>query len=384
MINIANNEYKMLSFSIESKVLQGILSNIYSVVEKKSIVPILSNILLDITQEKIKFLAINLDMSIVQHCSDAQIFHPGSVTVNATIFHEIISKLSGLITIAEKENILHIKTATSKFQLTTLPANLFPAEQNAEFEDSFEIESSNWHYLLHNCVSAMANDRSKQYLNGIFLHFDKEKKLRAVATDGHRLICTIDEEMLECENKNALNLIFPRKTVFEIIKIIKNIDQKIQFFFAKNGVKLIIDQITIFSKVLEGSFPSYQSIVSEQNKYTFSVDREILRTAIARVSLLSPEKTKTILLDFNFEKNVLQISAACNEFGSADEEMNIETEKYEKIQPKIGLNSSYIIEMLGNLIGEKIQICFDDELGPIRFIDTVHAENIYIVMPVRV
>lgn len=368
-----------LSFCITHKILLDSLSNIYSIVDKKPIIPVLSNIMIVAKQDYIILSAVNVDLSIVQQIDNVKVLQEGSITVNAALFTDIVSKLSENITISEKDATLYLSSGRSKFSLATLPAHLFPNIDDMEYQNNFMIDAKKLHYLLQNASFAVSTDKSKQYLNGIFLHCDVDNKLCSVATDGHRLICVKSYDDFLENIMREMNIIIPRKTVIEIIKIIKNHDGKINFIFDQHGIKLIIDKIIIFSKLIYGTFPDYQKIVLQNPKFSFSVNRSVLRNSVNRIALVAPEKTKTIIL--HLKDNLLTISANSNELGSAYEEIEIEFMNGEQ---KIGFNALYITDILSILSSENIVIAFNNNLGPILFIDNDNINNIYILMPVRV
>lgn len=368
------------SFIIEQKLLLNVLGSMYSIVEKKSIIPVLSNIMIVVMNNKITFSAINIDLSIVQTVEDMQILHNGSTTINTNLFTDIVSKLHGQITIVKKDNVVYLQSHKAKFSIATLPANLFPDVSDEKYQNRYIIDAKKLYYLLHNSSFAISTDKTKQYLNGLFLHFDEERKLCSVATDGHRLICTkLQDEFLDASQNENMNIIIPRKTVVEVMKIIKNNNKQIDFFFDNHGIKLIINNIVIFSKLINGNFPKYHKIIVHNPRYVFVIDRSVLQNAVSRVALVAPEKTKTIIMQL--QKNLLLLSAYSNEFGSASEEIEVD---FDADEQKIGINAMYLMDILSILISENIRIEFDNNLGPIRFIDLENEQNIYILMPVRV
>lgn len=369
-----------VSFVIAQKTLLNALSNIYSIVEKKAIIPVLSNIMIIAQGNALSLSAVNVDLSIIQTLPNIQIYIEGSTTVNAMLLTDIISKLNGNIVVAKQQDILYLKSEKSNFSLATLPANLFPDVRDEEYQYNFVINGRKLYYLLHNSALAISHDKSKQYLNGIFLHFDEKNRICSVATDGHRLICSkIDGDFCDVAYKK-LQVILPRKTVIELMKITKNNNEEIKFFFDDHGVKFIVGGIAIFSKIIKGNFPQYQKIILQNAQYYFTTRCADLQNAVSRVALVAPEKTKAIVL--SLQKNLLILSADSHELGSALEEVEIDFNGDEG--QIIGLNALYIMDVLSIINAENVKVEFDNPLGPIRFIDEKNHENIYILMPVRV
>lgn len=362
----------MISLIIEASTLLNVLLNMHSIIERRSLIPVMSNIMIRAEAGRLYFTAVNIDLEIRQEI-EANVSVEGAITVNAGIFTDIVGKLSGGVLLSLQGESCIIEVNKAKFTLQTLPVDLFPINKEDGYEQNFNIDSEKLFYLLNNAAFAMSQDKSKSYLNGVFLHkYDGE--LCAVATDGHRLNCIVHDSF-----DLDLALTLPRKTILEILKLTKNYTGSIEIFYGESSIKFSFANLTLISKLLGGSFPNYRRIFSDEQKFYLKVEREILIRVVQRVSLVSSEKTHLVIL--HLRKNSLEISAESAERGSATELIEI---IYGREEQKIGLNANYLLELLDRLLAKELTIAFDHSLGPIRLLDEARPKNIYILMPVRV
>ena len=191
----------------------------------------------------------------------ASVSEAGGVTIPSQLFFEIIRKApeSEKITVKkdEKNNSVFVFFGKSKFSLPILPIEDFPVMDSDNLNFEVSLSANDFKQLINNSKFCMGLDESRQYLNGIFLHTNGEVVL-AVATDGHRLAKSSVTGKL---NAKFDGIILPKKSVIEISKILENYSEEVKLSFSKTRIKIILGNIQIISKLINASFPDYESVI---------------------------------------------------------------------------------------------------------------------------
>src|SRR5262245_23766528 len=247
---------------IERGELLRALGHVTSVVERRTTIPILSNVLLKASERALQFKATDLERE-VSDTAPADISQPGAVTVPAHVLHEIVRKLADGAQVemtrdAEKER-LSLRSGHSRFTLQTLAPEDFPDLAAGEFGHKFEIEAHDLKRLLDKTRFAISTEETRYYLNGIYLHTalrGKEQTLRAVATDGHRLAQA--ELMCPKGAEGMPGIILPRKTVHELHRLMEDTSETVEVGVSTSKARFGIGSITLTSKLIDGTFPDYE------------------------------------------------------------------------------------------------------------------------------
>ena len=255
-----------MDFIIDRNALLKPLGHIYSVVERRNTIPILSNVLIETNSSKVSFTATDMDMDIVEE-TGCIVSSQGKVTLAAHTLHDIVRKLpdGSEIKIEHRDLNVEVSAGKSKFILPTLPVDDYPIMTNIDKGHEFSIQSIDLTNLIDNTKFAISSEETRYYLNGIFLHVpDSEKdKLRAVATDGHRLAQA--EIPLPEGAENMPGIILPRKAVGEIRKLTDGTDGKIKIIISNSKAQFIFPNSTLTTKLIDGSFPDYQRVIPKEN-----------------------------------------------------------------------------------------------------------------------
>lgn len=363
---------------IKKNKLLNALQKIIGIVERKQPLPILSNVLIEKTGLNIRLVATDLEIQIATQFDDEnQTFSDTAITVAAKKLQEILKVLpeESLVELETYQNRLLVKVNRSKFTLQTLPAQDFPKILE-KLEQSIKVQISQGKIkkLLNVVHYAMAQQDIRYYLNGVLLVVDG-KFLKLIATDGHRLayvITKLDQEYTKRE------VILPRKTINELIRLLSETEEQITFELAENQVRMIFADVILTSKVIDGKFPEYERVIPNYTNQLLLNRLEILQ-ALQRAAVLSNEKFKGVRFVLT-EKN-LRIISNNNEQEEAQEDMEIE---YQGIALDVGFNVNYLMEGLNNIAAPIVKFSFGDANSSILITIPENEEFKYVVMPMRI
>ena len=354
------------------------LQVVIGIVERKQTLPILSNVLMENQDGKIRFTTTDLEIQITT-AIDTGIRggQNAAFTVGGKKFQEILRILpdQSKITIDTKENKAQIKTNKSRFSLQTLPAQDFPQLSNQlENTKKIVLPQKKLKDLLLSVQYAMAQQDVRYYLNGVLLIIDGDK-LKVVATDGHRLAYNAGAIDGHYEKQE---IILPRKAVSELSKLLADSDESVELEFSQQQVKVTFSGITLITKVIEGKFPDYERVIPKYNNH-LNMERVVMQQALQRAAILSNEKFRGVRFVLT-EKN-LSIISSNSEQEEAQEE--IETD-YHGEPLDIGFNVNYLMDGLNNISSSTATFSFGDPNSSILMTTPENQEFRYVVMPMRI
>ena len=369
-----------MKFTVEKNKFFKSLSHVQSIVERKSALPILSNILIEAQSNSLILSATDMDISITDKLS-CNIIEEGSTTVSAQTIYDIIRKLpesSEIEVISNDGKILTLRAGKSKFSLGCLPKEDFPLIEMGDLENQLSIKSQSFLKLINKTKFAVSNEETRYFLNGIYFHkIQRENKdyLSLVATDGHRL-AKFDFE----QNMNDIpGVIIPKKTINELCKLLADCNEEIKINLNSNQIIFFVNNSILISKLIDGNFPDYKRVIPNNNNNILKVNRNNFSFAVDRVSTITNEKLP--IIKFKLINNLINLSSVNNENGMATEDVITE---YSGEQIDIGFNSKYILEMINNLEDEIIILNFNDSSSPVTAYEESNPDLIYVLMPMRV
>ena len=363
-----------MKFTIDRSSFLKPLGHIYSVVERRNTIPILSNVLIESDASKVSFTATDMDMDIVETVG-CIVSSQGKLTVSAHTLYDIVRKLpdGSEIQIELIDLNVEVSAGKSRFILPTLPVDDYPIMTEIEKGNEFSLEAVDLANLIDNTKFAISSEETRYYLNGIYLHVPdiKSDKLRAVATDGHRLAQA--EVPIPKGAENMPGVILPRKAVGEVRKLIDSTDGLVTIIISKTKAKFIFPTSILTTKLIDGSFPDYQRVVPKENLNKLLVSNSHFSKAIDRVSTVSMEKSRAVKLSLS--NNVLLLQVNSHDLGNASEELDV---NYTSDPIDIGFNARYLLDISGQIQGKDI------ELSPALITDPDQEGVIFVLMPMRV
>lgn len=370
---------------MKAKVLQENLSKALNIVTKavsnKPTIPILSNVLLSLEQGYLNLTSTDLETGI-KISVPADVDSTGSTTINARLVSEYINSLpSGKVSLELNGNILNIQNDQSNSDFSTISASEFPDVPVLE-GIPIEINLTNFHQVLTQTVIAAATDDSRPVLTGLLFEIDK-KDLTIVGVDGFRLSRKIMKIEKEYE---SFSIIIPAKALNEVIRtfISSTSDDLIQVYYLKNKNQIIFkhEDIELSSRLLEGEFPPYKTIIPESYNVKFEVDKESLASKIKIVSVFAKNVlgNKTIFA-VDIKKKILTLKSIAAELGENKSIVDIsdaEGESYET-----AFNAKYLSDMVNCINGDDIIFQSNGVNKAAVFLDKNDDKFTHIIMPMR-
>jgi DNA polymerase-3 subunit beta len=372
-----------MKLTIERAALLKSLAHVQSVVERRTTIPILSNVKLEGRAGLLSLNATDMDLDIIE-AVPADVVRPGATTAPAHTFYEIVRKLPDGSQVEIEHDAesgqLTLRSGRSKFSLACLPVEDFPVLSGGELPFSFSLSAAELKTLIDRTRFAISTEETRYYLNGIYLHAAASEGvdvLRAVATDGHRLARV--EITLPDGAAGMPGIIVPRKTVAEIRKLIDETDGEIVVSLSETKLKFAFGDAVLTSKLIDGTFPDYERVIPADNDKILVVDCKSFAQAVDRVSAISTEKSRAIKL--SIEKGSAMLSASSAENGSATEEIEAD---YTSTPLEIGFNSRYLMDILAQVEGDSARFAMADAASPTVVRELTDGGAIYVLMPMRV
>ena len=369
-----------MKFNINQQDLQQALNYCQGIIEKRSTLPILSNILLEVQNSKLTITATDLDLIFIHQLDNVEVLEEGKITTTSSIMYDIVRKFSSgkkiNLTLNEKSK-LHLESEKSNFNLNCITAKDFPITDENFENDFFKIKSKNLLKLLNKCKFSVSNDETRHYLSGIYLHqteVEEKNYLTAVATDSHRM--SISKLRLE-EKINFEPIILPKKTIYQLCLLLDNYDGEVKISNAKSKIKFELENSILISKLIDGKFPNYIQVIPKNNQKKLEIDLKLFLNSVDRVASVSLDKKDGV--KFNLSNNSLNLSVNNTNSGDGKETINAKFEH----ELEISFNSKYLIDIASQLDGEKIEIFFNDSGSPALIKDPSDFDSIYVVMPMK-
>ncbi len=369
-----------MKFSINQQDLQKSLSYCQGVIEKRSTLPILSNVLLDVSNGKLTITATDLDIIFIHQISNIEILEEGKTTTSSSIMYDIVRKFSSGKKINfsnPTDNKLQLESEKSIFNLNCINASEFPLTDENFNENEFIIKSKELLKLLNKCKFSVSNDETRHYLSGIFFHqtqIEDKIFLTAAATDSHRMSIS----KIRLKNKIEFEpVILPKKTIFQLCSILEDFDGDIKISNIKSKIKFEINDSILISKLIDGKFPNYVQVIPKENQKKLEIDLKLFLNSVDRVASVSLDKKDGV--KFSLSKDMLNLSVNNANSGDGKESLSVKFDH----ELDISFNSRYLIDVASQLDGEKIEIYLKDTGLPALIKDPSDFDSIYVVMPMK-
>ena len=365
-----------MKFTVDRETLLKPLQQVIGVVERRQTLPVLGNLLMVAGNDGLVITATDLEVEI-QSRVGIEIDEPGEITLPARKLVDICKALpeGARIQFSITDQKAQIRSGKSRFTLATLPAADFPLVETIKGDCSFTIPQNRLKELIERTQFSMAQQDVRYYLNGLMLEISNGL-LRGVATDGHRLaLCDMPVDIRVSETRQV---IVPRKGIQELLRLLESNDELVQVDVGSNHIGISNADIRFSSKLVDGRFPDYDRVVPKGGDKLVLADRELLRQALSRTSILSNEKYRGIRL--NLEKNIIKIQAHNPEQEEADEEFEVD---YAGAGLEIGFNVTYLLDVLSSVRSDHVEITLSDSNSSCLMREPGTEQYRYVVMPMR-
>ena len=352
------------------------LQQIVGVVERRQTLPILANVLIGVKDSKLSLTATDLEVELRTQAS-VEAKGEAEFTVPARKFMDIVKALpdGAGVTLEIEGDKAVLRSGRGRYTLGMLPAQDYPSIEPATASDRFSLPVRVMKRLIEKTQFAMAHQDVRYYLNGLLLEI-RPGRVRTVATDGHRL--ALCDATFEGDTGMDIQVILPRKAVMELGRLLDDSETPAQFEISNSHLRINLEHSSFTTKLIDGRFPDYERVMPSGKTSLMLADKDGLRQALARTAILSNEKYRGIR--FRLGKGLLHLQAHNPEQDEAEEEIEVD---YDGPEMTIGFNVGYLLDVLGVLDGEEVQIAVIDSNSSSLLSRKDFNECRYVVMPMR-
>jgi DNA polymerase-3 subunit beta len=355
------------------------LQSVAGIIERRHTLPILSNVLITRADDRLSFVATDIEIEITAAAAAEATGEAKAVTVGARKLLDILRALpeGAEVTMALADKRIQMRSGKSRFQLQTLPPEDFPRLAGPEGAPlAFELPQRSLKAVLALVQYAMAQQDIRYYLNGLLMMVDAGE-LRVVATDGHRLAVATRE--LAARDIGKQEVIVPRKTILELAKLLQDTDDPVSIELSGSQARFRFDGILLASKLVDGKFPDYQRVIPTAHPKHLKIGRQTLGAALQRAAILTNDKFRGVR--WVLGDGSLKITCTNTEQEEAQEELELD---YSGEALDIGFNVGYLLDVLNNLDTEDIDVALGDANSSALITVPGRTDFKYVVMPMRI
>ena len=369
-----------MKFNVNQQDLQKSLNFCQGIIEKRNTLPILSNVLLDVSNGNLTITATDLDIIFIHKISNVEIIEEGKTTTSSSIMYDIVRKFSSGKKINFSnigENKLHLESEKSVFNLNCISPSEFPLTDENFNQNEFFIKSKQFLKLLNKCKFSVSNDETRHYLSGIFFHqthVEDKVYLTAASTDSHRM--SISKVRLD-QKIDFEPIILPKKTIYQLCSLLEDYEGEVKISNIKSKIKFELNNSILISKLIDGKFPNYIQVIPKENQKKLVVDLKSFLDSVDRVASVSLDKKDGV--KFNLTKDTLNLSVNNTNSGDGKESLGVKFDH----DLNVSFNSKYLIDVAAQMDGDKIEIYFKDSGSPALIKDPGDFDSIFVVMPMK-
>ena len=371
-----------MEFSLDRDVLLSSLNHVQGIVEKKNTLQILSNVLIQADNSKLRLTSTDLDIIFIEEISNLVVNQQGSTTTSASILYDIVKQCTANSKLEFKlisESKLELKSENSKFNLKCLSPNDFPLSEEDFKGNEFVLESKKLLKLINKTKICISSDETRHYLSGIFFHktkIDDSSFLTAAATDTHRL--SISNIKLDSDI-NFESIIVPKKTIFQISSLLADGNDPVSISNSKSKIKFKLKNSVLISKVIDGKFPNYNQVIPKDNTKILEIKLKDFVNAVNRVVSVSSDKKEGVKM--HLFKDYAQLSVNSPNSGDGTEKVKA---NFNSDEIGISFNSRYLMDVASQVEGEKMIFNLQDTASPAIVKDPSDPNSLYVVMPMKI
>ena len=374
-----------MKVTIERSTLLKALGHVQRVVERRTTIPILSNVLLRTEGDGLLLKATDLDLEVTE-ALPATVTEAGGTTLPAHTLHDIVRKLpdGGEVTLELGTDgaRLSLVSGRSRFQLQCLPEADFPSLAVGDMPHAFSVRGSTLRALLERTGFAMSTEETRYYLNGVYVHAPAPESggaptLRFVSTDGHRLAQVEAPAPEGCAG--IPGVILPRKAAVEVLRLVEDPEADVVIAMSSTKMRLTFGATVLTSKLIDGTFPDYTRVIPKANDKTLVVNKATFAAAVDRVSTISADRGRAVKV--SADDNRLTLSVSHPDSGSAVEELDV---GYADAPIEIGFNSRFLIEVVNQMETDEVVIRMSDPGAAVLVSDRSGSGALCVLMPMRI
>ncbi|CAL7960740.1 Beta sliding clamp [Alphaproteobacteria bacterium] len=378
-----------MQIRIEKNKLINALGKVQSIVEKRNAMPILEHVKVELRMNDVIFTATDMDITVIDKIEIQNSASNISFTVVAHILYDIVRKVYGCEEIVfDLSTLVHghikISAGSSKFTLPCLPSDEFPSFEILTDPHCFTLSIEELQFILSQTKHAISTSDTRYYLNGVYLHKTKSDNgnvlLSVVATDMHRLAKA--DVLLKKSISDIPGIIVPRKTVYEILKLLEGqaSADHVGIEITTSKIKIVIGDTVIISKLIDATFPNYGAALPLNNQKKLSVSVKELSRAIDLVTTITESKVK--LTKLTLEPGNLTVAVDNQDIDKTSARQDVSVQ-YQDEKLEMLMNARYILDCLGAIKGEMVEFFFCDEISPILVKEPDNPYCTYVLVPMQ-
>jgi len=371
-----------MQITLDRDILLKSLGHAYGIIEKKSTLPILSNILIEAKNSQVKITATDLDIIYSEVIPAVNIIKEGSTTTSAGIFYDILRKLNPTSKIEitlQNQGKLKLESGNSTFNLLCISPENFPISQDNFDQKTFQIDPKKLQKLLNKTKISISGDETRHYLNGIFFHkTTKQDKsyLTGVSTDSHRLSLS----SLEVDSNIEFEpIILPKKTIFQLLTLLEEVSDKVKISNSKSKIKFEMQNGILISKVIDGKFPDYSKVIPLNNEKKLEIKLSEFKNSIERVTSVSLDRKEGLKISLSKDSIRLSVNSPNSGEGIENIKANFNSDNMDII-----FNSRYLIDIASQIENEIIILNLKDPGSPVMVKDLTDKNSFFVIMPMKI
>lgn len=362
-----------MKLQVTQENLSKALSTVARVANTRGTLPILANVLIKTTNNRLSIAATNLDIAITQYCG-AKVQEEGSITIPARLMQDFISSLpQSVINLELTDNKLHITTDQYQSTINGIAAEDFPVMPAIEDGSEFSIPPHDLKSALQQVVFAASTDEARPVLTGVYLH-TRDDALRMAATDSYRLAAKI-----VLSSKDTVDLLIPVSAMQDVLRIVSDVEEPVSITYNDQQVLVKAGDVELVARLIEGKYPDYQKLIPSEFANVARVKRADLINITKVSSLFARESAGSIKIATDEDKGVLSIRSIASQVGentaSADGKIAGSGE--------ITVNSRYLLDALNAFHSEEINFSFNGKLEPVVLSDPSEKDYTHLIMPLK-
>ena len=372
-----------MKLSIEKTALQTALSRVGSAIDKKGTIAILSNIKMVAEKSgRAIFTATDLDIQIVSGVT-ATVATAGEITLPGLKLQEIVGKMpdgADIVMTLKDNGMLDLENGKTRYHIKTMAVSEFPKLQDEKsYPYEFSLAAGALQKLLDQTKFSISHEETRYYLNGVYIHTTDDNALTTVSTDGHRLALASIAAPKGGEKLKVV--IIPKKAVMEITRLLTDVDKdaEVDLSIADTKLKLDLGGTVISTKLIDGKFPDYLRVIPQKNEKHITINGNMFKTAVDRVSAISSDKVRSVKLKIT--GNNLQLTVSSQDHGDAEEEIDV---NYKGDEITLNFNCRYLLELLDAAASDNLMMEAQDSFTPVLFKNKNDAAVLYVLMPLRI
>lgn len=366
-----------MKLTINREPFLNALQSVIGVVERRQTLPVLANVLVRMTEQRLFLTGSDMEVELISHLPLESGHIPGEITVPGRKLLDITRSLpvNASLDIQLQDQHLVIRSGKSRFTLTTLPASEFPTAAIVSNDKQFSLSQNELLLLLERSHFAMAQQDVRYFLNGLLLELE-QRRIRMVATDGHRLALS---DLATLLSHDSTQVIIPRKGVTELLRLLKHNDERVTVNISAQAVTVATDDFIFTSRLIDGRFPEYDRVLPKGGDKIVILDRDMLNQVLNRVAILSNEKYRVVRV--KLKPGVMIVAANNQDQEQAEEEIEID---YQGAEIDINFNVNYLIDAVSALPEGNVKLTLLNADTGVTIEGVGVEDALYIVMPLRI